>query len=164
MRNLIIASTLGVLLGLSMAPSSLAWTGMVSLGECHSQAPCDKRIDKRMVLAAFIARIKYPRAWTTRKCWHAVKSALVEAGAITSMPTSLYAREAGDELVGKYGFVRLHIQDPYLAPAGSVLVYGNKKLEECHVELRTTNGFASDYSSEWRCKYNLLGVYAKFVR
>jgi len=128
------------------------------------QAPVDPRIDKHMVLAAFIARLKSPHEWTTLKCWHAVKSAMVEAGAIATLPSSIYAREAGDELVEKYGFIRLKIHDPYLAPAGAVLVYGNKKREECHVELRTTDGFASDYSSEWRCKYNLIGVYVKFAR
>ena len=137
--------------------------GSGPLRDFHSPAPVDKRIDKRMVLAAFIARLKSPHEWTTRKCWHAVKSAMVEAGAISSMPSSIYARDAGTELVGKYGFVRLNIHDPYLAPAGSVLVYGNKQKEQCHVELRTTDGFASDYSSEWRCKYQLTGVYAKFI-
>jgi len=30
-----------------------------------------------------------------------------------------------------------------------------------HVEFRTENGFASDYKSNWRCKYHLIGVYAK---
>jgi len=143
---------------------SFAQQGFPALSDGRSQAPVDSRIDKRMLLAAFIARYKAPHEWTTRKCWHAVKTAMVEAGAIPSMPTSIYAREAGGELVAKYGFVQLKIHDPYFAPAGSVLVYGNEKREDCHVELRTTNGFASDYSSEWRCKYNLLGVYAKFVQ
>jgi hypothetical protein len=143
---------------------TLAEQGAVPMRGSRLQAPVNARIDKRMVLAAFIARLKSPHEWTTLRCWHAVKSAMVEAGAIPSMPSSIYARDAGEELVAKYGFVRLNIRDPYLAPAGAVLVYGNKKREECHVELRTTDGFASDYSSVWRCKYNLIGVYAKFAR
>jgi hypothetical protein len=128
-------------------------------------APVDKRIDKRMVLASFIARVKAPHEWGTLKCWRAVKIAMVEAGAIPTLPASIYARDAGEELVSRYGFVRLNIHDPYLAPAGSVLVYADpKKKEACHVELRTLDGFASDYSSEWRCKYPLIGVYAKYSR
>jgi len=163
MRTILPGAAAAVLLNL-LIPSPALAQGFGPLRDFRSQAPVDRRIDKRMVLAAFIARLKSPHEWTTLKCWHAVKSAMVEAGAIPSMPVSIYARDAGDELVTKYGFVRLNIHDPYLAPAGAVLVYGNKKREECHVELRTTDGFASDYSSEWRCKYNLIGVYTKFAR
>lgn len=158
MRSLLPGAGIALLLSTMPLPTPvMAGPGI------HADAPVDRRIDKRMVLAAFIARIKSPHEWTSRQCWHAVKSAMVEAGAIPGMPASIYAREAGDELVNKFGFVRLNIHDPYLAPAGSVLVYGNEKQEECHVELRTTDGFASDYSSRWRCKYKLTGVYAKFA-
>jgi len=59
-----------------------------------------------------------------------------------------------------YGFKRLPIHDPYAAPIGSVLVYGNK--DRGHVEIRTKDGFVSDYQSKYRCFYPLITVYGKF--
>ena len=41
---------------------------------------------------------------------------------------------------------------------GSPLVYGGSG----HVELRTKNGFASDYHSKNACFYPLVAIYAKF--
>jgi hypothetical protein len=89
-----------------------------------------------------------------------VKEALLAAGAIKSYPKTAYASEAGDELTHSYGFSRLSIRDPYSAPLGSVLVYGNRG--RGHVEIRTKDGFASDYRSKSRCFYPLVAVYGKF--
>jgi len=45
-------------------------------------------------------------------------------------------------------------------PIGAVLVYGNKT--RGHVEIRTKDGFVSDYHSKYRCFYPLIAVYGKF--
>lgn len=89
-----------------------------------------------------------------------MKQALLAAGAVKSYPKTNYAAEAGDELARNYGFKRLSIRDPYSAPLGAVLVYGNRS--KGHVEIRTKNGFASDYHSRNACFYRLLAVYGKF--
>src|SRR5256885_11119448 len=57
-----------------------------------------------------------------------LKHALFSAGVISSYPKTAYAAEAGDELMRSYGFKRLPIRDPYKAPIGAVLVYGNRKI------------------------------------
>jgi hypothetical protein len=54
----------------------------------------------------------------------------------------------------------LPIRDPNAAPIGAVLVYGNKN--HGHVEIRTKDGFVSDYHSKYRCFYPLIAVYGKF--
>ena len=118
----------------------------------------DNRIDPRMLRAAHIAeQHAYPH--TMYRCWAYVKDALLESGAVKERPSTNYACEAGSELQNKYGFVRLPIHDPYRAPVGSVLVYAGGGAG--HVEFRTEHGFASDYRSPWRCRYHLIGVYAK---
>ncbi len=89
-----------------------------------------------------------------------MKHALVAAGVINSYPKTAYAAEAGDELMRSYGFKRLPIRDPYAAPIGAVLVYGNKN--HGHVEIRTKDGFVSDYHSKYRWFYPLIAVYGKF--
>jgi hypothetical protein len=89
-----------------------------------------------------------------------VKTALVEAGVIDSYPKSNYATQAGDELVQRYGFKRLPINDQYAAPVGSVLVFGHGA--QGHVVIRTRTGFVSDYATSNRCKYPLVAVYGKF--
>jgi hypothetical protein len=86
----------------------------------------------------------------------------VASGVITSYPHTAYARQAGEELVRDYGFKRLSVRDPYDAPLGAVLVYSHGRHGAGHVELRTKNGFVSDYSSKTRCRYPLLAVYGKF--
>lgn len=93
-------------------------------------------------------------------CWHYVKHALFSAGVINSYPKTAYAAEAGDELMRSYGFKRLPIHDPYAAPIGAVLVYGNKA--RGHVEIRTKDGFVSENRSKNRCFYPLIAVYGKF--
>jgi hypothetical protein len=125
----------------------------------HPFATVDSRIDPRLRRAATIAEER-AHARSNARCWHYVKEALVAAHAINSYPKTAYAAEAGDELVRDYGFRRLSVRDPYKAPLGAVLVYGNKA--RGHVEIRTRDGFVSDYHSKNRCFYPLRAVYAKF--
>lgn len=124
----------------------------------HPFAHVDPRINPNLMRAATIAEER-ANARSKGLCWHYVKTALVAAGAINSYPKTAYAAEAGAELVHSYGFSRLSMRDPYSAPVGSVLVYGNKN--RGHVEIRTRDGFVSDYHSKNRCFYPLVAVYAK---
>jgi hypothetical protein len=52
------------------------------------------------------------------------------------------------------------VSDPYQAPVGAVLVYGAKRAAG-HVEIRTENGFVSDFRSKTPSRRPLLGVFAK---
>ena len=81
-----------------------------------------------------------------------MKEALLASGAVSSYPRTELARQAGDELVQSFGWTRLGVRDPYAAPVGSVLVYRNGR-RPGHVEIRTRDGFASDYLSKWPCRY-----------
>src|SRR5205809_1032133 len=92
--------------------------------------------------------------------WHYVKEALVAAGVVKSRPQTTLAKQAGQELVNNYGFKKLPVSDPYQAPVGAVLVYG-AKCAAGHVEIRTENGFASDFRSKTPSRRPLLGVFAK---
>ncbi len=117
-------------------------------------------MDPHLLAAARIAEANaFPHS--TMRCWRYVKVALLQAGAVGAYPSTNFASQAGSELTARYGFVRLHILDPYCAPVGSVLVYSGG--EAGHVEIRTEHGFASDYRSPWRCRYRLIGVYAKLA-
>jgi len=118
----------------------------------------DRRIDQHLLKAARIASAN-ALPHSRLRCWQYVKDALLQAGVVDTRPTTNYACEAGSELTGRYGFVRLPIHNPYLAPEGAVLVYEGGGAG--HVEIRTEQGFASDYRSPWRCRYRLIGVYAK---
>lgn len=91
-----------------------------------------------------------------------MKEALLAAGVISSYPKTHYACEAGQELVRDFGFQRLPITDPYEAPVGAVLVYWKGSGGIGHVELRTKDGFVSDYRSKYRCYYPLYAIYGKF--
>ena len=123
------------------------------------RARYDSRIDPHLIKAARIADARaFPHS--RLRCWQYVKNALLDAGAVTAYPATNYAVQAGAELTNHFGFTRLAIHDPYRAPIGSVLVYSGGGAG--HVELRTERGFASDYHSIWRCRYKLIGVYAKF--
>jgi len=124
------------------------------------RATHDSRIDPHLIKAAHIADAN-ALPHTRLRCWQFVKHALLEAGAVARYPATNYACEAGSELTSHHGFIRLPIHDPYRAPVGSVLVYEGGGAG--HVEIRTERGFASDYHSPWRCKYRLIGVYAKFA-
>ena len=127
----------------------------------HPNAMVDARLDPRLRRAASIAQER-AHAHTQARCWRYVKEALLEAGAVSSYPSTNYACDAGEELVRKYGFKRLSIRDPYAAPLGAVIVYGAGSGGAGHVELRTRDGFVSDYRSRNKCFYPLLAVYGKF--
>ena len=116
------------------------------------------RYDARMLRAAELAAER-ARKHSTSRCWHFVKDALVNAQVIPTRPETAYAKEAGDELRSRYGFVKLKVNDPFQAPIGSVLVYGGPGAG--HVELRTRYGFVSDFVSETPSSRPLLGVYVK---
>ena len=127
----------------------------------HPLAHVDSRLDPKLMRAASIADER-AHARSKARCWHYVKEALLASGAVTSYPRTEYARQAGEELVRNYGFKKLSVRDPYDAPLGAVLVYGRGSNSAGHVEIRTKNGFVSDYSSKNRCRYPLLAVYGKF--
>jgi hypothetical protein len=125
----------------------------------YPYAKIDKRIDSRLVQAATLAQER-AHAHSRSRCWHYVKDALLASGVIDSRPKTELARDAASELVHNYGFKRLSITDPFAAPVGSVLVYGTAR-SVGHVELRTKNGFVSDFRSPTPSKRPLMGVYAK---
>ena len=124
----------------------------------HPLAHVDPRIDPKLCRAATLAQER-ANAHSHARCWHYVKEALVAAGVIKSYPKTAYAADAGQELVRDFGFTRLSIRDPYKAPIGAVLVYGNRS--RGHVEIRTKDGFVSDYHSRNACFYPLVAVYGK---
>jgi hypothetical protein len=119
----------------------------------------DKHIDTRLVQAASLAQER-AHAHSRSRCWHYVKDALLASGVIESRPKTELARDAASELVNNYGFKRLSITDPFSAPVGSVLVYGTAR-SVGHVEIRTKNGFVSDFRSPTPSRRPLMGVYAK---
>jgi len=124
--------------------------------------PCakmDANIDPKLRRAATIAEER-AHAHSLSKCWHFVKEALVAAGVVKSRPQTTMAKQAGQELVNSYGFKKLPVSNPYEAPVGSVLVYGAKRAAG-HVEIRTENGFVSDFRSKIPSRRPLLGVFAK---
>jgi len=125
----------------------------------HLVANLNREVDPKLMRAATIAEER-AHAHSRSRCWHYVKEALLASGVISSYPKTAYAKEAGDELVHRYGFKKLAIQDPYAAPVGAVLVYGARRAAG-HVEIRTKAGFASDFRSKIPSPRPLLGVYAK---
>lgn len=116
------------------------------------------RYDKRMVEAAEIAAER-AGASSQASCWRFVKTALLRAQIIDSYPKTRYAKEAGAELQTSFGFRKLEVSDPYKAPPGSVLVYGGPGAG--HVELRSKEGFVSDFVSQKPSPRPLIGVYVK---
>jgi hypothetical protein len=125
----------------------------------YPYAKIDRRIDNRLVQAATLAQER-AHAHSRSRCWHYVKDALLASGVIDSRPKTELARDAASELVNNYGFKRLSITDPFAAPVGSVLVYGTAR-SVGHVELRTKDGFVSDFRSPTPSRRPLMGVYAK---
>jgi len=124
--------------------------------------PCakmDATIDPKLRRAATIAEER-AHAHSLSKCWHFVKEALVAAGVVKSRPQTTLAKQAGRELVNNYGFKKLPVSNPYEAPVGSVLVYDAKRAAG-HVEIRTEDGFVSDFHSKTPSRRPLLGVFAK---
>lgn len=116
------------------------------------------RYDSRMLQAAQIAEAR-ARQHSIRSCWRYVKEALLAANVVNTYPGTTYAKQAGDELINKHGFRRLSINDPFKAPVGSVLVYGGRGAG--HVEIRTKDGFVSDFESPTPSKRPLLGIFVK---
>ena len=116
-------------------------------------------IDPKLTRAATIAEER-ANAHSKSLCWRYVKDALVASGAVSSRPETAFAKEAGDELVKKFGFKKIDVTDPYSAPVGSVLVY-DAKGSPGHVEIRTANGFASDFRTKTPSRRPLLGVFVK---
>jgi hypothetical protein len=116
-------------------------------------------LDPKLARAATIAEER-AHAHSKMRCWRSVKEALLASGAINSYPQTALARQAGDELVRRYGFKRLAVRDPYQAPIGSVLVYGSGR-SAGHVEIRTAHGFVSDFRTPTPSRRPLIGVYAK---
>lgn len=116
------------------------------------------RYDQRMIHAAEIAAARAKKHSTSR-CWHYVKDALVAAHIIPSRPVTEFAKEAGGELTRDFGFQQLGETNPYNAPLGSVIVYGGKGAG--HVELRTEQGFVSDFVSARPSPRPLIGIYIK---
>jgi hypothetical protein len=119
----------------------------------------DSKIDPKLRRAATIAQER-AHAHSLSKCWHYVKEALVAAGVVRSRPSTLLAKQAGQELVNSYGFKKLPVSDPYQAPVGAVLVYGANNAAG-HVEIRTEDGFVSDFRSKTPSRRPLIGVFAK---
>lgn len=118
----------------------------------------DGRVAPVMVRASQIAD-RDALSRSTLKCWRFVKTALLKAGSVESYPQTVYAKEAGRELVQNYGFVKLAVRNPSRAPVGSVLVYGGRGAG--HVELRTTTGYVSDYRSRRPAGLPFIGAFAK---
>ena len=122
-------------------------------------AKVDPRLDPRLMRAASIAQER-SHAHSKSRCWRYVKEALLASGVIDSRPKTALAKQAANELVQDYGFRKLPIRDPFAAPIGSVLVY-NARGAAGHVEIRTKNGFVSDFRSKTPSRRPLMGVYAK---
>jgi hypothetical protein len=114
------------------------------------------RYDARMIRAAEIAAQR-AHAHSSMLCWRYVKYALLDARAVTSYPDSLYAKQAATQLCEQYGFKKLSITDPKHAPIGAVLVYGGPGAG--HVEIRTKNGFCSDFRSPTPSTRPFLGAF-----
>jgi len=125
----------------------------------HPVAKMDKNIDPKLLKAATIAQER-ANAHSRSQCWRYVKQALVASGVISSYPKTVYAKQAGKELVNNYGFKELPVRDPFKAPVGAVLVYGASRAAG-HVEIRTKDGFVSDFKSRVPSPRPLLGVYTK---
>ena len=116
------------------------------------------RYDARMLRALQLAENR-AHLRTTWHCWAYVKDALLAAQVVQSRPTTLYARQAGDELVRRHGFKQLREMDPQRAPIGAVVVYGGG--DAGHVEMRTERGFVSDFFSPTPYPRPVLGIYVK---
>jgi hypothetical protein len=125
----------------------------------HPLGAADRHLDPKLTRAATIAQER-AHAHSRSMCWHAVKEALLASGVIDSRPKSEYARDAAQDLVSNYGFKKLSVRDPFAAPIGSVLVYGTSR-SVGHVEIRTKDGFVSDFRSPTPSHRPLIGVYAK---
>ncbi|EDY21800.1 hypothetical protein CfE428DRAFT_1046 [Chthoniobacter flavus Ellin428] len=125
------------------------------------EATRDTDIDPALVRAGSIAEQR-ARPHSTMLCWRYVKEALVASGSVSSYPQSAYAKQAGEELVHSFGFVRLPVRSPERAPVGSVLVYGGPGAG--HVEIRTARGFVSDFRSSRPVNMPFIGAYTRMEK
>jgi hypothetical protein len=125
----------------------------------HPLGTTDRHLDPKLTRAATIAQER-AHAHSRSMCWRYVKEALLASGVIDSRPKSEFARDAAQDLVSNYGFKKLSVRDPFAAPIGSVLVYGTSR-SVGHVEIRTKDGFVSDFRSPTPSHRPLIGVYAK---
>lgn len=114
--------------------------------------------DEKMLDAVELAIAKAGKR-SHRHCWRAVKNALFGANVVPFRPTTKYAWQAGEELEQKFSFIKLEVTDPFEAPIGAVLVYGGPG--SGHVEIRTANGFVSDFTATKPSRRPLIGVYVK---
>lgn len=162
-RPLLFAATLLGLAGAASAEESLFEPGKaqpLAKEQWSLFGPKSRGIayDARMIRAAEIAR-KRAHSKMTWHCWKYVKDALLAANVVTSRPTSAWAKQAGDELCRNHGFTKLRIKNPYKAPVGAIVVYGGP--DAGHVEIRTKDGFVSDFVSRTAYPRPLVGVYVK---
>lgn len=97
------------------------------------------------------------RRHSRRRCWRAVKHALLKAKVVSRRPTTRYAKQAGEELQRKYNFKKLKLRDPKKAPVGAILVYGGRGAG--HVEIRTKRGYVSDFANSKPSRRPLIGIY-----
>lgn len=131
---------------------------LVEAKEERKLAKNNPRINPALPRAATIAQER-ANARSKSRCWRYVKQALVASGAVSSYPKTALAKQAAKELVRDYGFKQLPISDPYAAPVGAVLVYTAKG--PGHVEIRTKNGFVSDFATNKPSRRKLIGVFTK---
>jgi len=112
--------------------------------------------------AALLAAARIARRSVLKRsigyCYRYVKNALLAGGATSQRLSGVAAAEAGSALVGQ-GFIDIlgipgaGIKSPYDAPEGAVIVYKatpsaiDKNRIYGHIEIRTSDGFASDYFS-----------------
>lgn len=125
----------------------------------YPAAKVDPRVSPKLMRAATIADER-AHAHSKSRCWHYVKEALMASGIIDARPKTALAKQAADELVRDYGFKKLPIRDPFAAPLGSVLVYSARGAAG-HIEIRTKDGFVSDFRSKTPSRRPLIGVFAK---
>jgi hypothetical protein len=162
---LLVTLTLGLFCGSSEAASKSSLFRRdnadrvpASLSDFFGAKSSTYKYDERMVRAAEIAQER-ARPRSTNYCWRYVKKALLAADAVDSYPGTRYAKHAGGELTKNYGFKPIKVSNPYDAPVGSVLVYGGRGAG--HVEIRTNEGFVSDFKTDKPSKRPLIGVYVK---
>jgi LysM repeat protein len=111
--------------------------------------PSNLNLDPRSVAAADIAE-RRAGAQSQGLCYRYVKQALQQSGAVNTYLAGGSAIQAGPQLE-RQGYVNIlnrpgfNINSPYDAPKGAVLVYSGG--QHGHIEIRTDNGFASDYAS-----------------
>ena len=107
--------------------------------------------------AAAAAEQRVANRASSGSCYRFVKEALQRAGVVSDYMPGVAAKGAGPALEAR-GFTNIltsgsGIRSAYDAPVGAVLVYGaapgatDRNARYGHIEIRTANGFASDYFS-----------------